>query len=172
MISDNFKDIVGLEDYFMISKFGDLWSKRSGRIMKLNTIGNGYLGAATKIGGRSGKTVVIKSHRAVALAWIDNINGKPYVNHIDGVKTNNYYKNLEWVTAQENSDHAAKLGLMNVVARSGVNNCLAKLNQDHISFIRTNAKQNGGKYTQRELGLMFEIHSTNIGRVVREVSYK
>ena len=29
----------------------------------------------------------------------------------------------------------------------------------------------GGEYTQRELGVMFDIHSTNIGRVIREVSY-
>lgn len=53
-------------------------------------------------------------HRLVALAWVPNPDPatKLYVNHIDGVKKNCHYKNLEWVTTRENNVHAVKAGLI------------------------------------------------------------
>lgn len=45
-------------------------------------------------------------HRLVGLTFIPVVEGKPQINHKDGIKTNNKVDNLEWVNNQENVIHA------------------------------------------------------------------
>ena len=68
----------------------------------------GYLAVDLyKDGQRTTNTI----HKLVAEAFVPNPDNKPEVNHIDGNRYNNDYRNLEWVTHQENCRHAWDTGL-------------------------------------------------------------
>lgn len=74
------------------------------------------------------------THRIVAKAFINNPENKPFVNHKDGVKTNNTIDNLEWCTKLENEHHA-----WNVLKRNstkGERNRKAILTQRDVEKIR------------------------------------
>lgn len=58
-----------------------------------------------------GKNKHILAHRMVAITFLDNPENKAEVNHKDGNKSNNNLDNLEWVTREENQQHAFKIGL-------------------------------------------------------------
>lgn len=50
-------------------------------------------------------------HRLVAIHFIPNPLNKPEVNHIKGIKTDNFFRVLEWATSHENTNHAYQTGL-------------------------------------------------------------
>ena len=74
-----------------------------GRVLKPKIAKTGYQEISIYIDGKP-KTWLV--HRLVATCYIPNPMNKPFVNHKDGVKTNNCVENLEWVTHQENMEHA------------------------------------------------------------------
>jgi len=83
--------------------------KLKGRMLKPAIDKKGYKRVAIMV---DGKLTTLKVHRIVAKAFIENVNDKPQVNHIDGIKTNNHVSNLEWVNNSENVQHAFDNGLM------------------------------------------------------------
>ena len=99
-------------------------------------------------------------HRLVAKAFLPNIFDKPYVNHIDGVKTNNNVNNLEWCTAKENTNHAIKTGLLDNSKRS----VIKVLNEDQISFIKERYTPFCREFGSRSLAKMFGVDKSTIVR--------
>lgn len=83
----------------------------------------------------TGKVHTKSVHRLVASTLIPNPENKPHVNHIDGNKQNNNVDNLEWVTREENRNHATKMELWK--PKYGSQSHLAKVNEDDVTNIIT-----------------------------------
>jgi hypothetical protein len=116
MDKEQFKDIKGYEGSYQVSNYGRVKSldrevvtskgvtrKIKEKILTLKVNRYGYLEAYLC---ESGKLRTFLVHRLVASAFIDKIEGKHEVNHIDGNKANNRADNLEWCTPKENIKHA------------------------------------------------------------------
>lgn len=98
-------DRIGYPSGYFITKCGKVLSLKSGTPYELNThiSAVGYPAVGLK---HNRKTKLAYVHRLIALAFIDNPENKPQINHIDGDKANNDIENLEWVSASENVQHA------------------------------------------------------------------
>lgn len=117
------KDIQGYDGLYQISNYGRF--KRCNKTVRYNGKsyklfekilyqGVGTSGYLTVHLYGNGKRKTVQAHRLVAKAFIDNPLNKKYVNHKNGVKTNNHIENLEWVTPKENCDHAFQHGITTV----------------------------------------------------------
>lgn len=114
-------------------------------------------------------------HRLVALAFIENPECKPFINHIDGNKVNNSIENLEWCTAAENNRHAFRTGLNKyhpefLPLLRGEDNPKHILTEDDVREIRVLLEN--GKYTQLEIGEMYGVSNFAICDIKRGRSWK
>ena len=155
MQEEIWKDVVGYEELFRVSNFGNVFSKRTGKLLKQHSRKHGRKTIATKVGGRNGMSLCFKVHRLVAEAFLENIENKPQVNHIDGNPSNNNLVNLEWATASENIVHAFDNGLIKI--KSGLENALFKLTYDQVLFIKEKYREYCRVFGARALGRMFGV---------------
>ena len=70
--------------------FGQLYSKKSKKLLSLCVSTSGYYSYNTRI---NGKNKLFRIHRLVAQTFIPNLENKPFVNHKDGDKLNNISRN-------------------------------------------------------------------------------
>lgn len=101
-LKEELKPIKGFP-YYYISNFGNVYSEKSGKRIKLQPFLDGkgkylLIGIINTDGVRKKKLV----HRLVAQAFIPNPNNLPEVNHKDKNTQNAKVDNLEWCTRKDN----------------------------------------------------------------------
>jgi hypothetical protein len=104
---------------------------------------------------------VYQVHRLVGKYFIPNPGSKAQINHLDGNKKNNAASNLEWVTNQENRNHAVTTGLQATRA-----NGLGKLNTRDVLELELNWST--GEWTQKELGVFYGVGQQAISKLVKK----
>lgn len=116
-MEENYKPIKGYEDLYEVSDKGnvrtslgkttysDLHGKRvwKQRILKPRPISSGHL-TVQLYKNKRGKDFLI--HRLVAMAFIENPNNLPCINHKDSNPKNNNVENLEWCTYAYNNEYS------------------------------------------------------------------
>lgn len=98
--------IPNYEELYMVSTDGEVYSVRNEKTLKPKLSKAGYL----RVGlANHGKIKMVGVHRLVALAFIENQENKPTVNHINEIKTDNRVENLEWATNAEQNVHGTRI---------------------------------------------------------------
>lgn len=105
------KNVAGFDSY-QVSNAGRVRSLKYGRVHVLSAGVNNVTGYFTVNLSKGGVIYPRYVHRLVAEAFIENPEGKPQVNHVNGDKADNRAENLEWCTAFENLRHARATGLL------------------------------------------------------------
>ena len=136
-----------------------------GRVLKQRVDGQGYF--IVKIwSNKDKKTHRIRIHRIVARTFLGPCPKGKEVNHKDGIKLHNHYKNLEYVTRSENTQHAYDNGLhvSPMKGKHGREVGSAKLYDNQVLEIRKLWKT--GRYTQAKLAEKYNLRSSGTIRSI------
>ena len=104
-LNKNFENWASIDGYlnYQVSWWGRVVNTKTGRILKPQTSGPGYLFVRLS---KNGKAQLHYIHLLVAREWVGNPEEKRCVDHIDGGRTNNHWENLRYATSSENGMNA------------------------------------------------------------------
>jgi hypothetical protein len=106
--------IYGNFSNYSISNYGKILNNKNNKYISQKNTDEGYV--RVTLNSDDNKKHSIYVHRIVCEIFNNKPeNNKLVVNHIDENKSNNYYKNLEWVTIKKNNQHSKnkKISMLN-----------------------------------------------------------
>jgi hypothetical protein len=156
---------VDYGDLYLITEDGEVMGVKTGIIRSKSINHEGYYFITISNGKRNKKT--IKIHRAVAENFVEGKSDGLIVNHIDGNKLNNNYKNLEWCTTLDNNHHAVKIGLWKWSPETACKR--AKLTHNQVAEIRQ--LLNNKKMKQKDIANLYNVLETTISGIARNRIY-
>ena len=131
---EEFKPVNGFDNY-LVSNFGNVKNSKTNRILKPGDDKKGYKVINLY---QNGKYKTFKVHRLVGIAFLENPDNKPMIDHIDENKANNNVKNLRWATSSDNLVNQGKYK-NNQSGFKGV--LFYKPSNKYKAYIRINGKE-------------------------------
>ena len=184
-MKEEFRPIIGYEELYEISNLGrilscarvvtrmhrgrDLHYEIKAKKLKLNRKPDksGYIKVSLS---KNNNVKMHYIHRLMALAFIQNTENKPEVNHKDGNKHNNILSNLEWSTHPENVKHAYDLGLKKTKGLRGEANSRAKLTTSQVLEIRSLSGER--QYSRHQLADKYNVAYDTITSILLRRNWK
>ena len=111
---------------------------------------------------------LVRVHRLVAEAFVNNDAGLPFVNHIDNNRANNDHSNLEWCTQAGNLAHMSSQG-RRATPWAGKRSPNAKLTTAQAKVIRNEYQFTNT--SQQYLANKHGVSKRTVGRIVNGESY-
>jgi hypothetical protein len=142
MEEELWKDVSDFPNY-QVSTFGSIKNITDQKLLNM-TIKGGYCLVYLK-NNKIQKS--FRVHRLVAMAFIENPENKPEVNHKDKDKTNNNVSNLEWNTRTENVIHSKE----NSIITTNRNKAIFRIDKDTDEILE--------KYDSIELAGSWAFHN-------------
>ena len=153
-------------ELYTIDEFGKVKNTKTNKYLKGAINSKGYLKVELHLNKKIKKFFV---HRLVAEYFVENPLNKEQVNHIDGNKLNNNMNNLEWVTNQENRNHAIKNNLTKNLC--GEEAPWSKLTKKDVIFIRSEYDKKE-TFNAKKLSKKFKVSTSQILLVAKRKSWK
>lgn len=165
MCNEIWKGVAGYEEFYSVSNLGRVRRDKGGkgsvanRILTPKGLGRKYLHVDLSKDDHKERFLI---HRLVAFAFL----GKPpyqdaHVNHKNFDGHDNRPENLEWVTPQENVDHAIRHGRCGGKPMPGESNGRAILtDEDVVAILRLK-----GLVGQRDIAKKFNVSRTLVQRI-------
>ena len=146
MDNEIWKDIPGYEGRYQASNLGRIKSILRGetRIKKPYLDKYGYLQVCININGTQCNKRV---HRLIAKTFIENLDNKPHIDHINTIKTDNRVSNLRWVTHKENMNNPITLG-----KRIGVKRDVDMKGEKNPFYGKTHSEESKKKMSESKRG--------------------
>ena len=139
-----------LQDWYYVSNYGKVYSKFTNLLVAPRFIGRGYLVMTLRT--KDNKRIDVLVHRLVMMTFEPIENAEQFqVNHKNGIKTDNRYSNLEWVTQEENMKHAYQIGLR----KPGEDNNFCLITEEKAKEICRLLELN--KYTVKEIDKLVDL---------------
>ena len=98
-----------MEDRYMISEYGDIYSKATNKVLKPFYDRDGYKRIELTVEPNKYKKFYV--HRLVGFTFIEGWSEeRNQLNHKNSIRDDNHISNLEWVSISENAIHGYKCG--------------------------------------------------------------
>ena len=95
---EEFRKVKGFENY-SVSNLGNIRNDKTKQPKKPTVDTHGYVVIILYKNNKGSKKYI---HRLIGESFIDNVDNKPVIDHIDRNKENNTVENLRWATVSEN----------------------------------------------------------------------
>lgn len=172
MIKEVWKDIPNIEGRYKVSNYGNVLSlpkkTNKGGILKNKVCTDGYL--ENTLTDENGKYKYIRTHRLMAMTFLDNPNNYPIINHKNEVKDCNFIgivdgeiviSNIEWCTYQQNSTYN-DIHIRKGEKYRGENSSLYGKKQTPEQIEKRILKLVGKKRSKEICNMISEVHSKSV----------